>query len=272
MPLSHRLRILGGGFTAKLSISLSRSATALVTRSHLTSMCFIYNRVASVRAAAHLEAAFQRCLRAQAACDFASAAAGYRQLVELGHLASHAELAWILIDGRKGLAQDIEGGFRIAQQGSRLGCMHSRGVLSYCHVYSYGCEEDLCLGMRLALDSAAAGSKFGQLMLGAMHRDGRGGATLDIPRTFALYQRAADQGLDAAAFRYSWGKPAANQLKPQTQFFHPGSASCTAFKASRRWRSVSSRSPRGRATPGRATSLVSSMPTGLELRGIGMRL
>ena len=85
-------------------------------------------------------------------------------------------------------------------------------------------------------------------------------------------QRAADQGLDAAAFRYSWGKPAANQLKPQTQFFHPGSASCTASKASRRWRSVSSRSQRVRATPGHATSLVSSMPTGLELCRIGMRL
>ena len=143
MPLTHRLTTLGGGFTAKLSIMLSRSATAYVTREHLASMCFIHQRVASVRAAAHLETAFQFCQRARASCDFASAAAGYRQLVGLGHLASHAELAWITLDGRKGLARDIEGGFRIAQQGSRLGCVHSCGVLSYCHVYSYGCEEDL---------------------------------------------------------------------------------------------------------------------------------
>ena len=137
----------------------------------------------------------------QAACNFAAAAARYEQLIALGHGASHGELAWIMIDGREGITRDAAAGFSIAQRGSRIGCMHSRGVLSYCHVYSYGCPTDLELGYRLAVDSAAAGSKYGQLMLGAMLLDGKGGAVRDVGRALALYRSAAAQGLDAAQFR-----------------------------------------------------------------------
>jgi hypothetical protein len=170
-------------------------------KSSLRSMIAVYQRVVSKRATALLENTFQESQRMRCACNFAAAATGYKSLVALGHHQSHAELSWIMIDGREGVSRDIFGGLKMAQRGSQLGCLHSRGVLSYCHVYSYGCPPDFDTGYRLAFDSAAAGSKFGQLMLGALHLDGKGGASLDVPRALQLYKSAAAQGLDAAQFR-----------------------------------------------------------------------
>ncbi len=197
----ERLTSMGCGFTAILSLKLPPTCASSSAKSSLRSMIAVYQRVVSKRATALLENTFQESQRMRCACNFAAAATGYKSLVALGHHQSHAELSWIMIDGREGVSRDIFGGLKMAQRGSQLGCLHSRGVLSYCHVYSYGCPPDFDTGYRLAFDSAAAGSKFGQLMLGALHLDGKGGASLDVPRALQLYKSAAAQGLDAAQFR-----------------------------------------------------------------------
>ena len=73
----HRLSAMGCGFTAMLSVSMSCSSAAPTSKASPRSAHAIYLRVAAVRAAALLERAFQECQQLRAACDFASAAAGY---------------------------------------------------------------------------------------------------------------------------------------------------------------------------------------------------
>ena len=148
VPTMERLAAIGCGLTALLSLSFAspQGASAPASRAFYNNASAICRYVTRARASALIEREFQDAQRVRAACDFAAAAARYAQLTALGHGASHAELAWILIDGREGLKRDISAGFSAAQLGSRLGCMHSRGVLSYCHVYSYACSMDLELG------------------------------------------------------------------------------------------------------------------------------
>ena len=193
--------MLGCGCTAKLSVKMCQVRGVPAAAAGHKLMHLLLRRVSSRRAAAVVHGAFDDAQRIRALCDFAAASKRFSHLMRLGHGPSHAELAWIVIDGREGVAGDAVAGFSIARQGWLMGCAHSTGVLSYCRVYCYGCSQDLALGFQLALESAAGGSKFGYLMVGAMLRDGRGGAPLDVARAVEMYRLAAGLGLDAAQFR-----------------------------------------------------------------------
>lgn len=88
--------------------------------------------------------------------------------------------------------------FRIAQEGTRRGCAHSRGVLALCWACASGCTRDCARAMQLARSSAAAGSKFGQYACGWLQFDGGAGALQDDSRAAGFFRLAAAQDLDAA--------------------------------------------------------------------------
>ena len=133
--------------------------------------------------------------------QFAAAAAKYRQAAALGLFNFNAELAWLLMWGRAGLPEDKHAALRVAQEGVRLGCAHCKGVLAVSYAWGAGCPRDLERAMRLARDSAAAGSKYGRYALGRLHLNGEGGAAQADAVVVAEFRVAADEQLDAA----QWG-------------------------------------------------------------------
>ncbi len=135
--------------------------------------------------------AMRRCSSSTATCH------------SLGDLSSLALKAWLLIDGREGVARDAERAFELAEVGARLGCHHCQGVMAYCYWIGFGCEEDEALSLQLACESSGRGSRYGQVTLGEFHRLGRGGLEEDIAQALAFHRLAAAQGLDEA--RYSVG-------------------------------------------------------------------
>ena len=64
---------------------------------------------------------------------FVTAACDLKRAIDSGHLASIADLAWLLLHGREGLPQNKAAAFKMAQEGSRRGCPHSQGVLALCY-------------------------------------------------------------------------------------------------------------------------------------------
>jgi hypothetical protein len=140
--------------------------------------------------------------------SFVTTAWELKRAIDSGHLASIADLAWLLLHGREGLPQNKDAAFHMAQEGSRRGCPHSQGVLALC--YSSDEWYDMKAGSKdvfaanqatarwLANTSAQAGSKYGQFALGCIFA-GDGGylcpdeATAPCNVQFSL---AAEQGLD----------------------------------------------------------------------------
>ena len=140
--------------------------------------------------------------RLLAAGNYAAAAAQLQLAIDMGHSLSRALMAWLLIWGREGIAQDTDTAFDLVQEGARLGCHHCQGVQAYFHFI--GTKDDPIVlddereewrVSDLARASAQKGSRYGQYTLGLLLsiRDGNIG-----PQTLSLWQQAADQGLDAA--------------------------------------------------------------------------
>jgi TPR repeat protein len=129
----------------------------------------------------------QRCCSSgpEAAVSLASgqyflAAAQLQEALLLGHLPSRASLAWILAFGRQGVAKDRSTAFELVKQGACLGChdcqgvylnpnpqpqslLHTaepcQGMVALCRALGYGCTKDPEQALRLARESAVAGSK-----------------------------------------------------------------------------------------------------------------
>ena len=137
--------------------SASSSAAAAAVAPESTSL-------AAAASAPHFERAHLLCAEAK----FASAVAEYEKGIALGHGASHAELANILIDGRKGVPCDISRAFQLADKGSRLCCPHSQGVLAWCYAQGLGVPKDRSRALKLARVSAAADSRYGHFALGEL--------------------------------------------------------------------------------------------------------
>jgi TPR repeat protein len=128
-------------------------------------------------------------LNAQMQC--ATDAEKLQQLIALGHLQSNADLAWLLLDGREGVAKDPKRAFGLVQHGASMGCPHCLGVLSSCRWGGLGCEVNKALSWQLASSSAAAGSRYGFWTLGVMHRLGEGGAPRDYQQALQFFNMAA---------------------------------------------------------------------------------
>ena len=137
-------------------------------------------------------------LSAQIQCSAASHK--LEQLIELGHLQSRADLAWLLLDGREGVPKNAIRAFELADYGAGMSCPHCIGVLACCYWGGLGCGLDKSLSLELARASAAEGSRYGFWTLGVMHRLGEGGAPRDYQQALQLFNMAAVLNLDAAQF------------------------------------------------------------------------
>jgi TPR repeat protein len=124
--------------------------------------------------------------------QYAAAAVQLQRAIGLGLLASHAHEAWLLIYGKEDVAINHERAFKLAEEGTRLGCLHCQGVLAYCFWGGYGCDADVARSLELAIQSCEKGSKYGQHTLGNLRNDG------------TLHLLAANQGLAEAQYRFGF--------------------------------------------------------------------
>ena len=70
--------------------------------------------------------------------------------------------------------------------------------MAWCYRYSYRIRPDAVRSLELARESSGLGSRYGQLTLGILHRDGEGGVARDYAQALEFYRLAAAQGLDEA--------------------------------------------------------------------------
>ena len=247
MTLTHveRLRAVGCGLKGKLvrllslgtlrtTTSTTAAATSASTSSIAVSMTTAHQtryfepqpsnwrachklmqscvrRVASKQIAALRDEAAKHAEQLSASGQCAAAVVALQLAIHLGDLPSRALKAWLLIDGRAGVAEDQKEAFKLAEEGARWGCHHCQGVLAYClwggHgcVWmgvggGYGCVEDKARSVKFARESAERGIKYGQYVLGWAHQRGGGGLAVDDTQALAFYRLAAAQGLDEAQY------------------------------------------------------------------------
>jgi TPR repeat protein len=158
----------------------------------------VARRVAAGLAAAVRDEVAREAEELCASGQCAAAVVALQLAIDFGDSNSRALMAWLLIAGREGVAEERERGFELAEEGVGLGCYHCQGVLAYCYLFGYGCEEDEARSLELARESSGRGSRYGQLTLGGLHRYGAGGLAEDNAQALALYRLAAAQGLDGA--------------------------------------------------------------------------
>ena len=103
-----------------------------------------------------------------------------------------------MLDGREGVAKDLNGAFELVEEGARLGCHHCQGVMAHCYRFGCGCEVDQARSSELARESSGKGSRYGQNALGQLYENGGGGVAQDYAQAAAMYRLAAAQNLDAA--------------------------------------------------------------------------
>jgi len=193
----------------------------------------IVRRVAAGLAAAVRDKVAKEAEELCASGRCAAAVVPLQRAIYLRDLPSLALKAWLLIDGREGIAKDVERGFELAEEGARLGCHHCQGVMARCYLYSIGCEEDDARSLELARESSGKGSRYGQCTLGDSHHFGFGGLAQDRAQSVALYRLAAAQGFDEAqhelGYMHYHGEGVAQDYAEALQWFklaaaqgHPG--------------------------------------------------
>ncbi len=84
----------------------------------------------------------------------AAAVVSLKLAVDLGDLPSRALNAWMLIEGREGVAMDRNRAFELVEEGARMGCHHCQGVMSLCCAWGCGCEVDAARSLELARESS----------------------------------------------------------------------------------------------------------------------
>jgi TPR repeat protein len=147
------------------------------------------------------EGVFEEGQRLYGEQRFSEAAERWGRAALLQHAPSHAHLSDMLIYGRPGVAQDLKRAFAFASYGAALGCAHSKGALGCCYLYGIGVKRDDARGLALGRESEAAGSCFGQLVVGWCYEVGYGGVARDYAEAVRLYSLAAAQGHLEAQFR-----------------------------------------------------------------------
>jgi hypothetical protein len=163
-------------------------------------------------AAAQGEALFREGQRLYGEQCFSEAAErwGRAALQQQQHGPSLAHLSDMLIEGRPGVAKDVKRAFfwridkdlvfELASAGAALGCAHSKGTLGRCYLGGHGVVKDEARGLALGRESSAAGSCFGQFVVGVCYRYGRGGVAQDYAEAARLFHLAADQGHGLAQY------------------------------------------------------------------------
>jgi len=235
MSLTHaeRLSVVGCGFNGKLVRLLSLGVGRHFEPQSNWGACHLMMQSIARRVAAGLAAAVRDKVakEAEEICasgQCAAAVVPLQRAIAFGDLPSRALMAWLLINGREGVAQDRNRAFELAQEGARVGCHHYQGVMAYCYLNGCGCERDSARSLELARESSANGSRYGQFTLGWLHAEGRGGLAMDGAKAFPLFRLAALQGLDAAEFDvgccYLYGDSVAQDYAEALRLFHLAAA------------------------------------------------
>jgi TPR repeat protein len=99
-------------------------------------------------------------------------------------------------DGLDAAPHKASKAFAIAQAGAASGCYNCKGALARCYYYGYGVQPDTVIAQKLAEESAAANSAYGQFVFGRCIQDGKGGER--DAAACKLYRFAAEQGLAIA--------------------------------------------------------------------------
>ena len=208
MSLTHseRLRAVGCGLKGKLVRLVSLGVGRHFEQQRNWDACRKMMQMHARRMASKLMAAFaavrdKAAKEAEELCASGRCAAALVPLqgaIKNGDLPSRALKAWLLIQGREGVAKDEKRAFELAEGGASFGCHHCQGVLAYCFLYGCGCGIDHERSLELARKSSGNGSKYGQITLGELHQLGEGGLERDVTQVVAFYRLAAAQGLDVA--------------------------------------------------------------------------
>ena len=162
-------------------------------------MRFITTRVLSKWMAAALrDKAANQAKELCASGQCAAALPPLRKAIDFGDFPSRALKAWMLFEGREGVAKDHKGSFELVEEGASLGCHHCQGVMAECYRRGFGFVTDAARSLELARESSGKGSRYGQYVLGVLYDCGAGGVAWDCAQALALYRLAAAQNLDAA--------------------------------------------------------------------------
>ena len=207
MSLTHAERLcavgcgLKGRLVRLLSLGVGRHFEPQRNRRACHKMMqFNVRRVAAGLAAAVRDKVAKEAEELCASGQCAAAVVPLQRAIDFGDSPSRALKAWLLMDGREGVAKDHKAAFELAEEGARLGCHHCQGVMAYCFFWGYGCEMDYARSLELARESSGRGSRYGQVTLGGLHDVGEGGLAEDDTQAVAFYRLAAAQGLDEAQF------------------------------------------------------------------------
>jgi TPR repeat protein len=146
------------------------------------------------------ETLFQEGQRLYGEQRYREAAKSWGQAALLQHAPSHAFLSSLLFEGRGDVPKDEQRAFEFASGGAALDCAHSKGALGRCLAYGAGVAEDVGRGLALARESAAAGSCFGQFVVGKCYDAGWGGVAQDDTEAVGWYRLAAAQGHQVAQY------------------------------------------------------------------------
>ena len=206
---SERLRAVGCGLKGKLVRMLlwvvyGHSQAHWNWRACHQIMLSIVRRVASKQMAAVRDDAAKAAEMLCASGRFAAAQVPLQRAIDFGDSNSLALKAWLLVNGREGVAEDRKRGFELAEKGSRLGCHHCLGVAAYCVLFGTDAEHPTTstdVSLAYARASSGRGSRYGQLTLGILHCFGLVGIAEDDAQAVSFYQLAAAQGLDEAQYR-----------------------------------------------------------------------
>jgi TPR repeat protein len=203
--LVRRLMRYQGKFGLK---SLLNLAACVVSRRH-----FLVSKNRAIRL-------FQFGQRLYERKRFSDAVKKWGQAALLQHAPSHAHLSDMLIDGRQGVPQDHQRAFELAAAGAALGCAHSKGALGRCFFTGFGVTQDERKGLALGKESAAAGSCFGQYLVGRFKEK--------ETEAVRLYRLAATQGHAQSQFvmgeAYEEGCGVAQDRAEAARWYHLAAA------------------------------------------------
>ena len=197
----HRmwLQAVGGGFKKKLAMMLSHGEDHKYSRAECRMMSIIMLRVVSKLIIKALNNVVREAEGLFASGQYVDALVPLKLAANLNHMKSRAHIAWLSINGRKGVIANERTAFMLAEEGSRLGCKDSKGVLAFCYLYGYGCPTSFERSRLLANDSSDSGSMYGQFVLGKLyHSEAARLLGRNYSEAIGLYRLSAAQGLDEA--------------------------------------------------------------------------
>jgi TPR repeat protein len=208
---SQRLRVMGCCAIAVIAKHLSVRVHGFCQPAHSSHMCrLVMQRILRWIAAQSANTALRHQREIEAKAKKAeslvnegrcSAAADILQSnVSHGHLPSQAHLAWMMLDGRKGVAKNRRRAFELASGGALLGCSDCKGVLAFVHWFGMECEENEVRAQKFARESADDGSRYGLYTQGLiiLHQNESCVASRLLADGVECIRQAAAQGLDRA--------------------------------------------------------------------------